>query len=171
MSTWGSSWRLIIFLPYINLKKCLSNITTKALISIFLQLYRFLARRTNATFNKVILKRLCMSRVNRPPLALSRLVGVDQFLSLFYTIVLCVDSIIYFCFLFCFWRCVKWKPSVTMLERFVLLLEQLLTIWGCTRCHHWRFVCSSFINLRASDPCEPKGEPCEPCESCESCEP
>lgn len=32
-----------------------------------------------------------------------------------------------------------------MLERFVLLLEQLLTIWGCTRCHHWRFVCSPYL--------------------------
>ena len=40
------------------------------------KLYRFLARRTNATFNKVVLKRLCMSRVNRPPLALSRLVSL-----------------------------------------------------------------------------------------------
>lgn len=45
---------------------------------IYLQLYRFLARRTNATFNKVVLKRLCMSRVNRPPLALSRLVGLHS---------------------------------------------------------------------------------------------
>ncbi|KAI9032102.1 ribosomal protein L18e/L15P [Hyaloraphidium curvatum] len=37
------------------------------------KLYRFLARRTDAPFNKVILKRLFMSRVNRPPLSLSRL--------------------------------------------------------------------------------------------------
>ena len=39
------------------------------------QLYRFLARRTNAKFNKIVLKRLFMSRTNRPPLSLSRLVG------------------------------------------------------------------------------------------------
>uniref|UniRef100_A0A8C0U4L4 Large ribosomal subunit protein uL15/eL18 domain-containing protein n=1 Tax=Cyanistes caeruleus TaxID=156563 RepID=A0A8C0U4L4_CYACU len=37
-------------------------------------LYRFLARRTNAPFNRVVLKRLFMSRSNRPPLALSRLI-------------------------------------------------------------------------------------------------
>ena len=38
-----------------------------------MQLYRFLARRTDATFNKVVLRRLFMSKVNRPPLSLSRL--------------------------------------------------------------------------------------------------
>jgi len=37
------------------------------------QLYRFLARRTEAKFNKVVLKRLFMSRHNRPPLSLSKL--------------------------------------------------------------------------------------------------
>ncbi|KAG5462936.1 MAG: ribosomal protein L18e/L15P, partial [Olpidium bornovanus] len=37
------------------------------------QLYRFLARRTNAKFNKVVLKRLFMSRVNRPPMSISRI--------------------------------------------------------------------------------------------------
>jgi hypothetical protein len=37
------------------------------------QLYRFLARRTDATFNKVVLKRLFMSKINRPPLSLSKL--------------------------------------------------------------------------------------------------
>ena len=38
-----------------------------------LQLYRFLARRTNAKFNKIELKRLFMSRINRPPMSISRL--------------------------------------------------------------------------------------------------
>lgn len=38
-----------------------------------MQLYRFLARRTESRFNKVILRRLFMSRINRPPLSLSRL--------------------------------------------------------------------------------------------------
>jgi len=37
------------------------------------QLYRFLGRRTDSAFNKVVLKRLFMSRVNRPPLSISRL--------------------------------------------------------------------------------------------------
>jgi large subunit ribosomal protein L18e len=42
-------------------------------LGLLVKLYRFLARRTNAAFNKVILKRLFMSRVNRPPMSLSRL--------------------------------------------------------------------------------------------------
>uniref|UniRef100_A0A2K6L5V5 Large ribosomal subunit protein uL15/eL18 domain-containing protein n=1 Tax=Rhinopithecus bieti TaxID=61621 RepID=A0A2K6L5V5_RHIBE len=37
-------------------------------------LYRFLARRTNSAFNQVVLKRLFMSRTNRPPLSLSRMI-------------------------------------------------------------------------------------------------
>uniref|UniRef100_A0A2K6UJN2 Large ribosomal subunit protein uL15/eL18 domain-containing protein n=1 Tax=Saimiri boliviensis boliviensis TaxID=39432 RepID=A0A2K6UJN2_SAIBB len=40
----------------------------------FLWLYRFLARRTNSTFNQVVLKRLFLSRTNRPPLFLSRMI-------------------------------------------------------------------------------------------------
>jgi len=42
-------------------------------LKLLVKLYRFLARRTGSDFNRVILKRLCMSRVNRPPLSLSRL--------------------------------------------------------------------------------------------------
>ncbi|KAF7119300.1 hypothetical protein RHSIM_Rhsim13G0009100 [Rhododendron simsii] len=38
-----------------------------------LLLYRFLVRRTGSKFNAVILKRLFMSKVNKPPLSLSRL--------------------------------------------------------------------------------------------------
>jgi large subunit ribosomal protein L18e len=41
---------------------------------LLVKLYRFLARRTNSKFNKIILKRLFMSKTNRPPLSLSRLV-------------------------------------------------------------------------------------------------
>lgn len=37
------------------------------------QLYRFLARRTESKFAGVVLKRLFMSRINRPPLSLSKL--------------------------------------------------------------------------------------------------
>ena len=40
---------------------------------LFKQLYRFLARRTDSAENKIILKRLFMSRTNRPPLSVSRL--------------------------------------------------------------------------------------------------
>jgi large subunit ribosomal protein L18e len=38
-----------------------------------MQLYRFLVRRTDSKFNAVVLKRLFMSRINRPPLSISRL--------------------------------------------------------------------------------------------------
>ncbi|KAG3282913.1 large ribosomal subunit protein eL18 [Ictidomys tridecemlineatus] len=34
------------------------------------KLYRFLAKRTNSTFNQMVLKRLFMSRTNRPPVSL-----------------------------------------------------------------------------------------------------
>merc|ERR1712244_205640 len=42
-------------------------------LRLLVKLYRFLARRTNSNFNKVILKRLFMSRSNRPPLSISKL--------------------------------------------------------------------------------------------------
>ncbi|KAJ3336449.1 60S ribosomal protein L18, partial [Gonapodya sp. JEL0774] len=46
---------------------------------LLVKLYRFLARRTaDAPFNKVVLKRLFMSRTNRPPLSLSRLAYLMQ---------------------------------------------------------------------------------------------
>ncbi|AQK84427.1 60S ribosomal protein L18-3 [Zea mays] len=38
------------------------------------QLYRFLVRRTKSNFNAVILKRLFMSKTNRPPISMRRLV-------------------------------------------------------------------------------------------------
>jgi large subunit ribosomal protein L18e len=38
------------------------------------QLYRFLVRQTKSPFNTVILKRLFMSKANRPPLSMRRLV-------------------------------------------------------------------------------------------------
>nr|ABZ04231.1 ribosomal protein rpl18 [Lineus viridis] len=43
-------------------------------LRLLVKLYRFLARRTDAKFNKIILKRLFMSRTNRPPLSLARLI-------------------------------------------------------------------------------------------------
>ncbi|TEA33488.1 hypothetical protein DBR06_SOUSAS3910032, partial [Sousa chinensis] len=39
-------------------------------LKLLFKLYRFLARRTNLTFNQVVLKRLFMSHTNRPPLKL-----------------------------------------------------------------------------------------------------
>merc|ERR1711881_606373 len=35
--------------------------------------YRFLARRTDAKFNQIVLRRLFMSKINRPPMSLARL--------------------------------------------------------------------------------------------------
>merc|ERR1712224_1079369 len=43
-------------------------------LRILVKLYRFLARRSDAKFNKVILKRLFMSKTNRPPVSLARIV-------------------------------------------------------------------------------------------------
>jgi len=42
-------------------------------LRLLVKLYRFLARRTNSKFNRIIMKRLFMSRINRPPLSVSRL--------------------------------------------------------------------------------------------------
>jgi large subunit ribosomal protein L18e len=39
------------------------------------RLYKFLARRTDAPFNKVVLRRLMMSKINRPPVSLSKIVA------------------------------------------------------------------------------------------------
>ncbi|KAI0537140.1 ribosomal protein L18e/L15P [Xylaria digitata] len=41
-------------------------------LKLLVKLYRFLARRTDSNFSKVVLRRLFMSRVNRPPVSLSR---------------------------------------------------------------------------------------------------
>ena len=49
-----------------------SQLTIISFIILYQQLYRFLARRTDSAFNKVVLKRLFMSRVNRPPMSVSR---------------------------------------------------------------------------------------------------
>jgi len=41
---------------------------------LLVKLYRFLARRTDSKFNKAILYRLFLSKINRPPISLSRIV-------------------------------------------------------------------------------------------------
>ena len=43
-------------------------------LGLLVKLYRFLARRSEAKFNKIILRRLFMSKINRPPLSIARLV-------------------------------------------------------------------------------------------------
>ncbi|KAI4349679.1 hypothetical protein L6164_010239 [Bauhinia variegata] len=47
-------------------------------LKLLVKLYRFLVRRTGSHFNAVILKRLFMSKVNKPPLSLSRLIRFMQ---------------------------------------------------------------------------------------------
>jgi len=48
-------------------------VSTNVYIRLLVKLYRFLARRTGSDFNKIVLKRLYMSRTNRPPVSLSKL--------------------------------------------------------------------------------------------------
>ncbi|XP_043501678.1 uncharacterized protein LOC122523838 isoform X3 [Polistes fuscatus] len=43
-------------------------------LRLLVKLYRFLARRTNSKFNQIILKRLFMSKIHRPPISLARVV-------------------------------------------------------------------------------------------------
>ncbi|WOL10321.1 hypothetical protein Cni_G19076 [Canna indica] len=43
-------------------------------LKLLVKLYRFLVRRTGSKFNAVILKRLFMSKTNRPPISLKRLI-------------------------------------------------------------------------------------------------
>ncbi|KAM1442684.1 hypothetical protein PS2_010313 [Malus domestica] len=47
-------------------------------LKLLVKLYRFLVRRTGSKFNAVILKRLFMSKVNKAPLSLSRLIKYMQ---------------------------------------------------------------------------------------------
>ncbi|KAG8907015.1 hypothetical protein FRB99_005535 [Tulasnella sp. 403] len=46
-------------------------------LALLVKLYRFLARRTDAKFNKVLLKQLYMSRVNRMPVSLSKIASQE----------------------------------------------------------------------------------------------
>ncbi|XP_064934725.1 large ribosomal subunit protein eL18x-like [Musa acuminata AAA Group] len=43
-------------------------------LKLLVKLYRFLVRRTGSKFNAVILKRFFMSKINRPPISLKRLI-------------------------------------------------------------------------------------------------
>ncbi|ALC44499.1 RpL18 [Drosophila busckii] len=42
-------------------------------LRLLVKLYRFLQRRTNKKFNRIVLKRLFMSKINRPPMSLQRI--------------------------------------------------------------------------------------------------
>uniref|UniRef100_A0A0K8TR22 Large ribosomal subunit protein eL18 n=1 Tax=Tabanus bromius TaxID=304241 RepID=A0A0K8TR22_TABBR len=43
-------------------------------LRLLVKLYRYLQRRTNKKFNRIVLKRLFMSKINRPPMSLQRVV-------------------------------------------------------------------------------------------------
>ena len=45
---------------------------------LLVKLYKFLSRRTTAKFNKTVLRRLLNSRVNRPPVSLSRIIKYSE---------------------------------------------------------------------------------------------
>nr|UXY87453.1 60S ribosomal protein L18 [Cryptomonas sp.] len=47
-------------------------------LGMLMKIYRFLSRRTNSKFNCAILKRLQMSRTNRPSISLSRLIRLSN---------------------------------------------------------------------------------------------
>ncbi|GAC74605.1 armadillo [Moesziomyces antarcticus T-34] len=42
------------------------------------ELYRFLARRTDSRFNKAVLRRLYMSKINQPPVSVSRVIYLTK---------------------------------------------------------------------------------------------
>lgn len=44
-------------------------------LKLLVKLYRFLSRRTDSKFNSVVLRRLFMSRINKPPMSISRIVS------------------------------------------------------------------------------------------------
>jgi len=43
-------------------------------LALLVKVYRFLSRRVESQFNKVVLKRLFMSRINRPPMSIARII-------------------------------------------------------------------------------------------------
>jgi len=49
--------------------------STNPYVKLLVRLYKFLARRTDAPFNKTVLRRLMMSKINRPPVSLSRIIA------------------------------------------------------------------------------------------------
>ncbi|RWA11071.1 hypothetical protein EKO27_g4035 [Xylaria grammica] len=58
--------------PQQTADESLSRWSDNVYLKLLVKLYRFLARRTDSNFNKVVLRRLFTSRINRPPVSLSR---------------------------------------------------------------------------------------------------
>jgi len=52
--------------------------TQNVYVRLLVKLYRFLSRRTSSRFNDIVLKRLYMSRVNRPPITLGRVIRYSK---------------------------------------------------------------------------------------------
>jgi len=58
--------------------KARSTTSTNTYLHLLIKLYKFLARRTDAKFNKIILKRLNGSRTTRYPISISRLTKITK---------------------------------------------------------------------------------------------
>lgn len=86
-----------------------------------------------------------MSRVNRPPLALSRLVGLHSITWSY----CCISSYVNLMFVVfvTLLRYERWKLKVTSQTRYVLLLGRSLMTWGCTRFLPLRSVSKSALSL------------------------
>ncbi|KAJ2608965.1 60S ribosomal protein L18 [Coemansia sp. RSA 1804] len=66
---------------HVKSKNRSAPVSENVYLLLLVKLYRYLARRTNSNFNKVVLKRLYMSRINRPPISLSRLASLTKNIS------------------------------------------------------------------------------------------
>merc|ERR1711981_294466 len=80
MGTWGTNHtasKMGIDLDKHHVKKTHRKVAKSddPYIKLLVKLYAFLARRTNSPFNQVVLRRLKMSKINRPPMSLSRIVA------------------------------------------------------------------------------------------------
>lgn len=126
-------------------------------LSFLEQLYRFLVRRTGSNFNAVILKRLFMSKINKPPISLSRLIRymsgkVFVFNRFFKTYMLIAFYLIYLqnTFLCCIYRYLlrishhshrikceflhnklKRKYTATLPRLYMVIYSLLLSVWLC----------------------------------------
>mmetsp|Transcript_103572 Transcript_103572/g.198812 ORF Transcript_103572/g.198812 Transcript_103572/m.198812 type:complete len:190 (+) Transcript_103572:21-590(+) len=57
---------------YVGHKNRKTPVSENVYLRLLVKLYSFLARRTGASFNKVVLKRLVMSKTNKPPIGVNR---------------------------------------------------------------------------------------------------
>jgi len=58
---------------YVGHKNRTNPASKNVYLNMLVKLYRFLARRTDAKFPAVVLKRLYMSKMRKPPMSISRL--------------------------------------------------------------------------------------------------